>query len=48
MSDPSPNVVVASAIDPSNAATIEFVNTVAQAENAEAALTFGCAPPGRR
>lgn len=48
MSDPPPNVVVAAAIDPVNAATIEFIHSVALAENEEAALRFGCSPPDRR
>ena len=44
---PDPNVVVASKEEPyATQAQIEFVNGVAMAEMNEAAVRFGCAPPG--
>jgi NAD(P)-dependent dehydrogenase (short-subunit alcohol dehydrogenase family) len=48
MSDPYPNVAVASPSDPVTAAGVAFFNDVVKAENEEAALRLGSAPPGRR
>ena len=48
MSEPEPNVVVASPDEPFAAmAQTDLVNAIVLAENEEAAGSFGCAPPGQ-
>ena len=48
MSEPEPNVVVASPDEPlATQGATELVNSIALAENEESAARFGCAPPGQ-